>query len=108
MTSKSLWTEVVEQKYSSLRSIIDWVHSPTKKINNAYRIWKCMVSSFEIIHNGLAWSIGNGNSVRIGMDLWPESRAIHILPLYFVERLLKLCLFTLNQVANPHTSNLWT
>ena len=79
LTTNSLWKEVVEQKYISPRSIVDWVRTPTKKISNASIIWKATVISFDLIGNGLAWRVGNGNNVRRGMDLWPGSRGRHLL-----------------------------
>jgi len=40
-----------------------------------------MISSFPIIGEGLAWFIGRGNQVRIGVDPWPGSGKTHILPI---------------------------
>ena len=37
-----------------------------------------MVQAFDLVGSGLAWRVGSGHRVRLGMDPWVESGRAHI------------------------------
>jgi hypothetical protein len=76
----SLWSLVVSQKYISPASIEDWIRTPNKSATNGSIIWKAMISSFSVVGDSLAWRVGKGNHLRIGVDPWPGCGNSHILP----------------------------
>ena len=69
ISTQSLWTEVITQKYISPTLILDWIRDigsmkpPSRSI-----IWKALYHSFSIISEGLVWKVGDGTKVRIGAD----------------------------------------
>ena len=64
----SLWGRVVCSKYCSNMEIIDWIRIPNKSFKNGSVGWKSMVLTFPLIGTWIAWEIGNGKSIRIGLD----------------------------------------
>jgi hypothetical protein len=74
ITTSSLWTRLITQKYISPRSVQDWIRNPIKDTRNCSIIWKATQKAFHVIGEGLSWKIGKGNKVRIGMDPWPGSK----------------------------------
>jgi hypothetical protein len=71
VSSENIWTQVVTHKYISLSSLQDWIRSPIKKNTTSFIIWKAVTTSFDVVEEGLAWRIGNGNKVHLGLDPWP-------------------------------------
>lgn len=77
--SIDLWMEVVQQKYIVPRSIIEWIREFDKRKLGVSVIWKVVLQPFDLIVQGLAWKVGNGRNVRIGLDPWPCSVQGHLL-----------------------------
>lgn len=50
-------------------------------------IWEVVLKAFHVISDGLAWKIGNGTKVRIGVDPWPGSGNNHLLPIEVIQSL---------------------
>jgi len=67
---ENLWTRVVKRKYIDPVPLEEWIRNPMKKGKNASVVWKATVEAFKVIEQGLAWQIGNGESLRIGKDPW--------------------------------------
>jgi hypothetical protein len=42
-------------------------------------MWKVVLKAFEVVGNGLAWRVGYGNLIRIGLDPWVGSYRENIL-----------------------------
>ena len=68
--TNSLWGTVVCSKYFSNMEIIDWIRIPNKTFKNGSVGRKSMVLAFPLIGTWIAWGIGNGKSIRIGLDPW--------------------------------------
>jgi len=79
LKSDSLWKQVVTQKYIRPRSLEEWIRLPTRSHQGASVIWKVVVSSFHVIRDGLAWSVGNGQRVKTGEDPWVGCDQQHLL-----------------------------
>jgi hypothetical protein len=80
LSTKSLWTIVVENKYFRPDSLEDWIHKPNKTNTNNSIIWKEIINSFQFVGDGMAWRIGKGNKVWIRLDPWPGNMISHVLP----------------------------
>ena len=52
-----------------LKKIIEqWIRIPTKPIKGVSNIWNGLTSSFNIMGNWLAWTLGNRMSICVGLD----------------------------------------
>jgi hypothetical protein len=58
-----------------------------------------MISSFTVVGDNLAWKVGKGNRLRIGIDPWPRSDTSHIMPEDLTEQLHKQGIFYLSHLA---------
>lgn len=77
---KILWSEVITHKYIWPLSIIDWIRRPSWNRNGISVVWRAILNTIPIIRDGLLWKIGNGASVRIGIDPWTRSGNSYQLP----------------------------
>jgi hypothetical protein len=107
INTSSLWTRVVHQKYIVPLSILDWVRDPIKIIYGISIIWKAVIKAFELIGNGLAWRIGSGRMVWIGLDPWAGSNHGHLLNVGTRLLLARGGYIHLAQVGDPTTTNIW-
>jgi hypothetical protein len=100
ISSSSLWSSVVEQKYIRLDTIEDWIRKPNKIHPNCSIIWKAVTKSFSVVGDDLAWRIGRGTKVWIGVDPWPGSGNSQILPNEIIENIHDNGIFFLNQISD--------
>lgn len=61
---------MVKRKYIDPVPLEEWIHSPWKDSTNASVIWKVTIVSFKLVEEGLAWQVGNGEKIRLGIDPW--------------------------------------
>ena len=59
---------MVQQKYIAPRSILEWIKDPRKHHPGCSIMWKVVLKSFDLVGNGLAWKVGYGKNIHIGMD----------------------------------------
>jgi len=107
ISTSSLWQKVVVQKYIAPDSIEAWIRKPVKSRQGISVVWKAVLKSFSIISNKLAWKIGNGEKVRIGVDPWPGSSPHHLLNPRLIEALEERGIFMLGQMADEQSSSLF-
>lgn len=67
-----------------------------------------MVASVKVIEKGLALSVGDGTQIRLGRDPWIGCTESFSLSQGLVSTLKDRGLFTLNQVADPRVSTVWS
>jgi len=67
-------------KYIMHESLDTWIRNLAKSRASCSIIWKVVLKYFDLVEEGLAWKIGNGTQVRLGVDPWPGSGHAHILP----------------------------
>jgi hypothetical protein len=80
ITTYSLWTKVVTQKYIIPDLVEEWIRRPTKETSNFSIIWKELIKYFQVVGEGLAWHVGKGTRVILGTDPWLGSGRNHIFP----------------------------
>jgi hypothetical protein len=68
ISSNTLWSKVVFQKYTSPKSMVDLIRRPEKGHQNGSIMWKAMVKYFDVISQGLTWKVGKSSSLRLGRD----------------------------------------
>ena len=66
-----------------------------------------MISSFSVVRDSLAWRVGKGNHLRIGVDPWSGCGNSHILLEDLIDQLHKKGIFYLSPLVDPLTTNLW-
>jgi hypothetical protein len=59
--------EVTRINYIEPLCVENWIKPRNKPTTNASIIWKPLGFSFPLIGNSLAWKVGNGLSVRVGI-----------------------------------------
>jgi len=101
ISTNSLLTQVVIHKYINLTFVKEWIRNPLKKNSTCSIIWKSIISSFEVVVEGLAWHIGKGNLVHIGSDPCPGTGVGHILPTNLFLSLHAQGIFFLNHISDP-------
>jgi len=102
ISSNNLWSKVVTQKYIGLNFVVDWIRRSVRSFQNGSIMWKALVKYFSIISQGLAWKVGKGIFLRIGMDLWLGRNVLHILPHNLIDRLHERGIFHLNHITDEH------
>jgi hypothetical protein len=98
---ENIWTRVVTHKYIRPNSLQEWIRSSLKKYALASIIWKSLVSSFDLIGDGLELKAGNGKKLHLGKDPWLGSRGFHLLPKPLIQNLHDKGLVYLAQVGDP-------
>eukprot|EP00253_Pinus_taeda_P015495 PITA_15495 len=86
----------------------DWIRLPQKSSKNSSVVWKAVVASVNIIEKGLAWSVGDETQIRLGRDPWIGCSERFSLSHGLVLALKDRGLYTLNQVADPRASTIWS
>ena len=72
ISTQSLWTEVIIQKYITLTPLLDWIRDMgNTNLPNGSIILKSLSKALPLILEGLVQKIGDGTKVRIGADPWP-------------------------------------
>lgn len=107
ISTTNLWTKVVIQKYISPSTLIDWIRSPQKSSKGASIFWEAIIKTFHLIEENLAWHVGNGTSVRVGLDPWPGSDIQHLLPPNIRAHLEAQGYLHLDQIVDPAQTTIW-
>lgn len=67
---KNLWTNIIIHKYISPYSIKDWFRMRHKSYRNILTMWRAALNAFDLVADGFIWQIGDGKSMRLGIDPW--------------------------------------
>ena len=78
---------VAKRKYVDPTRLDDCLITPNKKHPHASVVWKATIESIDVIEQGLAWMVGNGESVRIGQDPWAGCNGSYALSRGLIEHL---------------------
>ena len=94
------------QKYVAPLSLLEWIRNPVLNFSGIFAIWKAVLKAFEVVGNGLAWRVGSGNLLKIGLDPWASSYREHLLTAKLHSKLEQGGCFYLAQVGDPLTTNI--
>lgn len=68
LNNHSLWTKVAVSKYISPSNAYDWIRQDHRNNANISIIWKAVISTKDLLRNGLTWRIRSGSQVQLGID----------------------------------------
>jgi hypothetical protein len=99
---KGLWNLVLKKKYLKGIDLTSWLHKEEYKFPVASIIWKNFMGSLPIIKRWLAWSIGCGKQIMIGLDPFIGCNASFRLSDSLIQHLNNLHIFSLAQATLPN------
>jgi len=106
ISTTSLWTTVIYQKYIAPLSMIDWIRLDRKIYSGVSIIWKAIVRAFDLVGDNLAWRVGNGHKFLLGRDVWVGGDQVVLSEELCAALSHRGCTF-LYQVADPVASTFW-
>ena len=65
---KGLWHEIIKSKYMKNLSLELWIRYKPSRFSVGSLFWRNTCKHIHWILNGLAWRIGDGHRMRIGLD----------------------------------------
>ena len=60
LNKDSLWFMVMRRKYIDPGDIVDWVWNPVMSTKGGSAVWRATLQAMDLIEEGLAWKVGNG------------------------------------------------
>jgi hypothetical protein len=86
---------------------LDWIRSERKILQNVSNQWKALVLAFPVIGDFLAWKVGIGTQVRVGVDAIMGCDKRVFLSEALIHHLHLIGKATLNIVNKPRATTLW-
>jgi hypothetical protein len=107
---KGLWNSVLKKKYLKGIDLTSWLRKNECKFPVASIIWKNFMNSLPLIKRWLAWSIGCGKQVILGLDPFIGGNTSFSLSGPLIHHLNNVHIFSLAQAAIPNgvgTNQCW-
>eukprot|EP00253_Pinus_taeda_P020940 PITA_20940 len=104
LTSDGLWTRVAYAKYIKPLNVLDWICTQHGTNHNISIIWKAVISTLPLLHEGLTWHIKAGNVVRIGQDPWVGCGNTHRLSNGLIRHLNDRGITNIMHIGDPANS----
>jgi len=98
---KGLWNRVLKKKYLKGIDLTSWLCIEEYKLPVASIILKHFMNLLLVIKRWMAWSIGNGKQVIIGLDPFIGSNDSYRITGPLIKHLNKLHIFSLTQATFP-------
>ena len=98
--SRGLWYQVLHHKYIKCSSVADWLRLKRFSIHNVSVIWRGFIHTLPWMGTHLAWLVGNGENILIGIDPIVGSHNSFSLPEDLRTYLEDLNMCTFSQVHN--------
>ena len=80
LIGEGIWSHIVKFKYLRDWTIDAWLHCKYLKVQGTSYIWNRFVRALSWISCYLGWKVGNGHSIRIGVDLIAGLNSDFVLP----------------------------
>ena len=98
--NNDLWHQVLISKYLKNHSIVIWLRKKNFSIRKVSMIWKGFILILPWIGKYLAWQVGNGMDIQLGIDLIFGIQHCPVLPYDFRDYLKDLGISSLSQAHN--------
>ena len=69
LSRNGIWFNVLSVKYLKNLSVVSWIRSKAFSVRGVSVIWKGFIHSLSWLGGGLTWHVGNGETIRVGLDL---------------------------------------
>ena len=90
-------------------SVVSWIHSKAFSVRGVSVIWKGFIHTLSWLGRGLTWHVGNGETIRVGLDPIVGMGSPYSLPKDLWEYLEDYGILSLDQVRNysPDARSYW-
>ena len=68
LNGEGIWYQVLSTKYMKNLSVVSWIRNKKFSVNGVSVIWRGFISTLSWLGRGLSWHVGNGVSIRVGLD----------------------------------------
>jgi len=98
--SKGLWYQVLQFKYIKIPSVADWLRYKRFSTRNVSIMWRGFIHTLPWMGTHMAWQVGNGDNILLGIDPIVGSHSSFILPEDLRSYLEDLNICTLSHAHN--------
>ena len=70
---------LMKDKYLKGKTMDEWVRLEPKIFSNVSNFWAILVIDFPLLAKCLAWTIGHGKNLKLGLDPWIGGSNLYIL-----------------------------
>ena len=105
----NLWHQVIISKYLKSKSIVSWLRDENFNVRGASMIWNGFLNTLSWLGKCLAWHVGNGQDILVGVDPIIGTHSLSDLPLGLRDYLEDFGIVSLNHAHNtlPGLHNYW-
>lgn len=104
-----LWFQLLSVKYLKRLSLHCWLRKKSFSLRRVSVIWKGFPLTIPWLGKGLIWKVGNGSSIRLGVDPIVGLGSFFLLPLNLLDYLADYGICSLEHARNQtlHAQNYW-
>ena len=111
LNGEGIWSHIVKHKYLKNRPVDEWLHLQVFTIQGTSYIWNGFIREISWITRCLGWKVGNGRSIRIGVDPIDGLRSGYVLLEYLMNYLEDYGITSLSHAHNwgtgPSSRSYW-
>ena len=63
-----IWHQVLSHKYLKQISVVDWLRGKNFCSRGGSIFWRGFMQTLPVFGRGLAWHVGDGHNIRLGID----------------------------------------
>ena len=104
LNSNGIWYQLLSVKYMKKLPLHSWLREKCFYLRNASVIWRGFLLTISWLGKGLIWKVGNGSSIRLGVDSIVGMGSSYILPCDLRDYLEDYGICTLAQARNQTSS----
>lgn len=68
LNGNGIWFKVLSVKYLKKLSVVSWIRNKAFSVRGVSVIWKGFIHTLSWLGRGLTWHVGNGETIRVGLD----------------------------------------
>ena len=100
LQGNSLWHQVLTNKDMNNKSIVSWLRDKNFTVRGASVIWNGFLHTLSWLGKCLAWHVGNGQNIVVGVDPIIGTHSLSDLPLGLRDYLKDFGIVSLNHAQN--------